>query len=129
MHLFIEFHFTFLCLIKKKNVFLAYSIYYNGIFNYFQITSVEVLEACIRRIKDVNSALNCFIEDRFELAFKEAREADDLIRGGSQSPEQLEKEKPFLGVPFTTKDCMAVKGEQAVSFIDKGQRPTSNFDV
>ncbi|KAL0821758.1 hypothetical protein ABMA28_005180 [Loxostege sticticalis] len=75
-----------------------------------EITSVEVLEACIRRIKDVNSALNCFIEDRFELAMKEAREADALIQSGSKTPEQLEKEKPFLGVPFTTKDCMAVKG-------------------
>jgi fatty acid amide hydrolase 2 len=72
---------------------------------------VEVLESCIRRIKDVNSALNCFVEDRFELALKEAREADDLIRSGSLTPEKLEKEKPFLGVPFTTKDCMAVKGK------------------
>lgn len=42
---------------------------------------------------------------------KEAREADALIQSGSKTPEQLEKEKPFLGVPFTTKDCMAVKGK------------------
>ncbi|CAH0400888.1 unnamed protein product [Chilo suppressalis] len=75
-----------------------------------EITSVEVLETCIRRIKDVNSALNCFVEDRFELALKEAREADELVRNGTMTPEQLEKEKPFLGVPFTTKDCMSVKG-------------------
>ncbi|KAM3965665.1 fatty-acid amide hydrolase 2 [Aphomia sociella] len=75
-----------------------------------EITSVEVLEICIRRIKDVNSELNCFVEDRFELALKEAREADQLIRNGSMSIQQLETEKPFLGVPFTTKDCIAVKG-------------------
>ncbi|XP_013199410.1 fatty-acid amide hydrolase 2-B [Amyelois transitella] len=75
-----------------------------------EITSVEVLEACIRRIKDVNSALNCFVEDRFELALKEAQEADSLVRSGIMSEQQLEKEKPFLGVPFTTKDCIAVKG-------------------
>lgn len=75
-----------------------------------EISSVEVLEACIRRIKDVNSALNCFVEDRFELAFKEAKDADALILSGTKTVEQLEKEKPFLGVPFTTKDCIAVKG-------------------
>ncbi|CAH0694602.1 unnamed protein product [Spodoptera exigua] len=75
-----------------------------------EITSVEVVEACIRRIKDVNSALNFFVEDRFEAALKEAREADELVRSGSMSPTQLEQEKPFLGVPFTTKDCIAVKG-------------------
>ncbi|XP_049871980.1 fatty-acid amide hydrolase 2-A-like [Pectinophora gossypiella] len=75
-----------------------------------EITSVEVLEACIRRIKDVNSALNCFVEDRFELGLKEAREADELIRGGTLTPAALEAEKPLLGVPFTTKDCIAVKG-------------------
>lgn len=69
-----------------------------------------MLEAFIRRIKDVNSALNCFVEDRYELALKEAREADDLVKSGSLSVQQLEKDKPFLGVPFTTKDCIAVKG-------------------
>ncbi|XP_037972886.2 fatty-acid amide hydrolase 2-B [Plutella xylostella] len=75
-----------------------------------EVSSVEVLEAFIRRIKDVNSALNCFVEDRYELALKEAREADDLVKSGSLSVQQLEKDKPFLGVPFTTKDCIAVKG-------------------
>lgn len=75
-----------------------------------EISSVQVVEACIRRIKDVNSALNCFVEDRFELALKEAREADELIRSGSTPIQQLELEKPLLGVPFTTKDCFAVKG-------------------
>lgn len=69
-----------------------------------------MVEACIRRIKEVNSTLNCFVEDRFELALKEAREADELVRSGTKTTEQLEKEKPFLGIPFTTKDCIAVKG-------------------
>ncbi|XP_072945229.1 fatty-acid amide hydrolase 2-B-like [Epargyreus clarus] len=75
-----------------------------------ETSSVEVLEACIRRIKDVNSVLNCFVEDRFELAMKEAREADELVRSGTNTVQQIEREKPFLGVPFTTKDCIAVKG-------------------
>ncbi|XP_068617677.1 fatty-acid amide hydrolase 2-A-like [Battus philenor] len=75
-----------------------------------EISSVEVVEACIRRIKDINSVVNCFVEDRFTLSLKEAKEADDLIRNGSKNEKQIEQEKPFLGVPFTTKDCIAVKG-------------------
>lgn len=75
-----------------------------------EITSVQVVEACIRRIKDVNSALNCFVEDRFELALKEAKDADELVASGSKTTKQLEEELPFLGVPFTTKDCIGVKG-------------------
>ncbi|XP_041982395.1 fatty-acid amide hydrolase 2-B-like [Aricia agestis] len=74
-----------------------------------EITSVEVLETCIRRIKDVNSILNCFVEDRFELALKEAKAADELIRSGTSSEDKIQKEKPLLGVPFTTKDCIGVK--------------------
>lgn len=76
----------------------------------FQITSVEVVEACIRRIKDINPVVNCFVENRFELALQEANKADEIIRSGSKTAEQLLQEKPFLGVPFTTKDCIAVKG-------------------
>lgn len=76
---------------------------------------MEVLEACIRRIKDINSPLNCVVEDRFESALKEAKEADELIRSGSKSIDELEKEHPFLGVPFTTKDCIAVKGNVYLS--------------
>lgn len=75
-----------------------------------EITSVEVLESCMRRIGEINSPLNCVVEDRFDLAFKEAKEADELIKSNTKSIEQLENEQPFLGVPFTTKDCIAVKG-------------------
>lgn len=75
-----------------------------------EITSVAVLAACIRRIKDVNSSLNCFVEDRFELALDEANRADEIIQKGEKTPDQLEKEQPLLGVPFTTKDCICVKG-------------------
>ncbi|CAG4951955.1 unnamed protein product [Colias eurytheme] len=75
-----------------------------------EITSVEVLEECVKRINDINSPMNCFIENRFELAYREAREADALIQSGTKSADELLKEKPFLGVPFTCKDSIGVKG-------------------
>lgn len=75
-----------------------------------QLSSVQVLESFIRRIKEVNPILNCVVDERYDQALKEAAEADALIKSGQYSTEELEKEKPFLGVPITTKDCISVKG-------------------
>jgi len=48
---------------------------------------------------------------RFEAAQAEAEEADQYIASCSESDlEKLKVEKPFFGVPFTTKDCFAVEG-------------------
>lgn len=59
----------------------------------------------------MNALLNCVVDNRFEEARKEAQAADDLIKSGTIPEDVLAKEKPFLGVPFTTKDCIAVKGK------------------
>lgn len=43
-------------------------------------------------------------EDRFEEALKEARQCDAILNSpDAPSTAILEKEKPFFGVPFTTK--------------------------
>lgn len=77
----------------------------------FQITSVQVLDSFVARIGEVNPLLNCVVADRFEEARKEARAADELIESGAIPLDKLAEEKPFLGVPFTTKDCIPVKGK------------------
>ncbi|CAH0725761.1 unnamed protein product, partial [Brenthis ino] len=75
-----------------------------------QISSEDVVQICIQRIRNINRQLNCLVYDRFELALKEAKMADRLILSGLKTEDELLKEKPFLGVPFTTKDCIAVEG-------------------
>uniref|UniRef100_A0A6I9V9W4 fatty-acid amide hydrolase 2-B n=1 Tax=Bactrocera dorsalis TaxID=27457 RepID=A0A6I9V9W4_BACDO len=75
-----------------------------------ELSSVQVMESFIRRIKDVNPKLNCCVDNRFDEALKEAAEADELIKSGKYTEEELEKTKPYLGVPISTKDCIAVKG-------------------
>lgn len=75
-----------------------------------KLTSEQVLDSYIERIKEVNPLLNCVVANRFDEARKEARAADVLINSGTIPEEVLAKEKPFLGVPFTTKDCISVKG-------------------
>lgn len=55
------------------------------------------------------------VDERFAEAIKEAEEADDLIKSGKYSKTELEEQKPFLGVPISTKDCIAVKGMIIIS--------------
>lgn len=74
------------------------------------MSSEEVVKAFIKRIKAVNPIINCVVDNRFELALEEAKSVDKLIQSGEKSQETLEQETPFLGVPFTIKDCFAVKG-------------------
>lgn len=74
-----------------------------------KVSSMQVLNSFIERIGEVNPLLNCVVADRFDDARREAQAADDLIKSGTLSEEDLAKSKPFLGVPFTTKDCIAVK--------------------
>ncbi|XP_055631714.1 fatty-acid amide hydrolase 2 [Toxorhynchites rutilus septentrionalis] len=74
-----------------------------------KLTSVEVMETFIERCKEVNPLLNSVVDERYEAALKDARLADELIASGTLTEEQLATEKPFLGVPISTKDCIKVK--------------------
>ncbi|KAL3273273.1 hypothetical protein HHI36_014727 [Cryptolaemus montrouzieri] len=75
-----------------------------------KVKCVDVLESFIARIEQINPLLNCVVADRFEEAREEAKKVDELLNSGSTSEVVLSRDKPFLGVPFTTKDCIAVKG-------------------
>ncbi|KAJ8915132.1 hypothetical protein NQ315_000384 [Exocentrus adspersus] len=75
-----------------------------------KIKSVQVLDSFIARIEEVNPLLNCVVANRFEEARKEARAADELVESGAIPVEALAEQKPLLGVPFTTKDCIPIKG-------------------
>ncbi|OAD58275.1 Fatty-acid amide hydrolase 2 [Eufriesea mexicana] len=73
------------------------------------LTSKEVVQLYIDRIKEIQPILNCVVEERFEEALKEAQSCDDFLKSqDAPSPEVLAEEKPFLGVPFTTKDCIGI---------------------
>uniref|UniRef100_A0A1B0CV01 Amidase domain-containing protein n=1 Tax=Lutzomyia longipalpis TaxID=7200 RepID=A0A1B0CV01_LUTLO len=75
-----------------------------------KIKSIDVIQSFIDRINEINPLLNCVVDRRFDDALKDAAAADKLIESGQMTEEQLEKEKPFLGVPITTKDCICVEG-------------------
>lgn len=66
--------------------------------------------AYIRRVKEVNPLINAVVQDRFDEALMEARQADDFLAVGGLSLQELESNKPLLGVPLTVKETIAVKG-------------------
>lgn len=74
-----------------------------------KLTSVEVMEAFIERCKEVNPLLNCVVDECYKTALIEAAKADKLVASGTLTEDQLASEKPFLGVPISTKDCIRVK--------------------
>lgn len=67
------------------------------------------MQSFIRRIKQINSLLNCVVDDRFDAALEDAANVDELIASNQYTADQLRETKPFLGVPISTKDCIAVK--------------------
>lgn len=54
--------------------------------------------------------LNCVVDGPFMEALNEAKSIDVRIENGLVTDEEF-KEKPLLGIPFTTKDSTAVNGK------------------
>lgn len=69
-----------------------------------------MLEQFIARIADINPALNCVVDECYANALADAAAADERIASGQHSEAELELEWPYLGVPISTKDCLAVRG-------------------
>ena len=97
----IQFYFKIMIPFKQINETIA------------KVSSEQVVKAFIARIKVVNPIINCVVDNRFESAVEEAKKIDIFIASGQKDANTLEQETPFLGVPFTTKDCFAVKGSNA----------------
>lgn len=74
------------------------------------ITVYQVVNAYINRLIETNPILNAVLDGPFIEALDEAQKIDERISKGLISEEEF-SEKPFLGVPFTTKDSTAVSGK------------------
>lgn len=74
------------------------------------ISSYQVVNAYINRIIETNPVLNAVLDGPFIEALDEAQSIDARISNGDIFEEEF-AQKPFLGVPFTTKDSTAVSGK------------------
>lgn len=64
----------------------------------------------VKRIKEVEPLVNACPDERFEDAMKDAIEVDRFLASTGKSEEEIAKETPLLGVPFTCKESVGVKG-------------------
>ena len=72
-----------------------------GLISSRQLSPVELTEACLRQIEDLNPTLNAFLTICGDEAMESAREAE--ASAGPDSP-------PLHGVPIAVKDLEATKG-------------------
>src|SRR6266542_2875205 len=68
-----------------------------------EVSSREVTQHFIDKIKEVNPSLNAVVIELFENALKEADKADEQFKQGKR----LGK---LHGLPFTVKECLDLKG-------------------
>ncbi|XP_077355615.1 fatty-acid amide hydrolase 2-B [Festucalex cinctus] len=75
-----------------------------------EVSSVEVVQAYIDRIQQVNPLLNALVKDRFSAALQEAAQVDKLIDEEPGGEEVLKDRLPFLGVPLSVKESFGLQG-------------------
>ncbi|MBU1127243.1 MAG: Asp-tRNA(Asn)/Glu-tRNA(Gln) amidotransferase subunit GatA [Patescibacteria group bacterium] len=69
-----------------------------------EISSAELVSACLSKIKEKDSSLNSFITVCGKEALRQAKKADELILKGEAD------KKPLLGIPIAIKDLYSTKG-------------------
>ncbi|XP_011369772.1 fatty-acid amide hydrolase 2 isoform X1 [Pteropus vampyrus] len=75
-----------------------------------KVKCIDVIQAYISRIMDVNPLINGIVKYRFEEAKKEAHAVDMKLLENWEDDATLEKKWPFLGVPLTVKEAFQLQG-------------------
>ena len=89
-----------------------------------KISPVELTQACLDRIAQLNSKLNAFITVTADSALAEARDAESKIQGGN-------RRGPLDGVPIALKDIVDTAGVRttAASALFKDRIPREDAEV
>lgn len=75
-----------------------------------ELSSEEVVRTFINRTRLVQIYLNAVIDERYDEAIMDAKAIDEFLKTTELTIEELERQKPFLGLPFTAKDSIQVAG-------------------
>ncbi|OQR80284.1 fatty-acid amide hydrolase 2-like [Tropilaelaps mercedesae] len=99
-----------------------------------ELTSENVVTAFIKRLRQINPILNAVTDERYRAAIEDAQKVDALIAsyaGNGAQLEELKRTKPFLGVPVTTKNALAVKdlGNEAGLYVRRGLKAKEDSAV
>lgn len=68
------------------------------------------MRAYIERVKEVDPIINACVDQRFEEALADSQAVDQMLKAGNMTQQQLATELPLLGVPFSCKEKIGVKG-------------------
>ncbi|KAM9180342.1 LOW QUALITY PROTEIN: fatty-acid amide hydrolase 2 [Dugong dugon] len=73
---------------------------------------VDVLQAYINRISDVNPMINGIVKYRFKAVMNESYAVDQKLAENQKKEDEatLEKKWPFFGVPLTVKEAFQIQG-------------------
>ncbi|XP_068164376.1 fatty-acid amide hydrolase 2-A-like isoform X2 [Antennarius striatus] len=93
-----------------------------------EVSSVEVVQAYIDRIQEVNPLVNAVVKDRFDAALQEAAQVDKLIEEETDGEEVLEDRLPLLGVPLSVKDYFSLQGMPLTTGVVSRQGVVSAVD-
>ncbi|XP_058057629.1 fatty-acid amide hydrolase 2 [Anopheles bellator] len=95
--------------LQRKRMIVTYSaVELARMIRQRDVSCYEVVSAFIDRLNEVNPLINAVLDGPFVDALDEARRIDEQLQQGLIDETELAA-KPFLGVPFTTKDSTAVK--------------------
>lgn len=86
-----------------------------------EVKSKEIVQVYIDRLEAIHPILNVIVENRFSAALEEAEKVDDFLSSTHQTEKELKESQPFLGVPCTVKESLAVKGMKHTSGIHSRQ--------
>ena len=88
-----------------------------------ELSSVELIEAHLSHISDVNPAINAVVELLRGRSLDQARAADDALAQGRSSG-------PLHGVPFSVKDSIEVEGTRCTAgTVGRAAAPLSTADA
>ncbi len=88
-----------------------------------EAASVELTEACLARIEQVDPALRAFLTVTADLARAAAREADTRLAVWRKNPLNAERFNPLTGIPLAIKDVLCLQGVRTTA----GSRILENF--
>lgn len=95
---------------EQEEVLSTSAVKLAGLIRERKLQCYELVKAYYDRLLVVNRDLNAVVDGPFIEALDEAKLIDERFKNGDISDEEL-KRKPFLGVPFTTKDSTEVQGK------------------
>lgn len=94
--------------VLHANIYIITLAYNN--FHIPQLSCEEVMKAYVDRSREVHKYINAATDERYDEALKEARAVDTMLAATTKTEEEIARDTPLLGVPFSCKEAIGVKG-------------------